>query len=205
MPIRWRLVLVVAGATLVLVGLTGALALRALRVSLLHSIDRDLARRVAPIVEDLTGVGEAEEPAATVLDDLRDELAVPAEPLVQVVGPSGRVEATSPGLPGRPLAPLPVLVGLEGRPATLELPLGPARRARLRLLAVPVDRSDGRYLLVASGSLATAMRALDRVRDGVVGGGVALVALSGLGAWMLAGAALAPVERLRTAVAALPP
>src|SRR5919199_3685874 len=99
MPIRWRLTLVVAGAALVLIALTGVLGLLALRASLLRSIDKDLARRAAPIVDDLRGVGGGEEPAAVVLADLRDELAGAAELPVQVVGPSGRVEVTSPGLP----------------------------------------------------------------------------------------------------------
>jgi two-component system, OmpR family, sensor kinase len=205
MPIRWRLTLVVAGAALVLIGLTGVLGLLALRASLLRSIDRDLARRAAPIVDDLRGVDAGEEPAAVVLADLRGELAGAAELPVQVVGPSGRVVVTSPGLPGRPSASPSLLASLAGRPITLEQSVHAGRPTRVRVVAVPADRSDGRYLVVASGSLASAERALDRVRDGVVAGGAAVVALSGVGAWLLAGAALAPVERLRTAVAALPP
>jgi signal transduction histidine kinase len=195
----------VAGAALVLMGLTGVLGLLALRASLLRSIDRDLARRAAPIVDDLRGVEAGEEPAAVVLADLRDELAGAAELPVQVVGPSGRVVVTSPGLPGRPLASPSLLASLAGRPITLEQSVHAGGPTRVRVVAVPADRSDGRYLVVANGSLASAERALDRIRDGVVAGGVAVVGLSGLGAWLLAGAALAPVERLRTAVAALPP
>src|SRR5919199_209963 len=89
MPIRWRLTLVVAGAALVLIALTGVLGLLALRASLLRSIDKDLAHRAAPVVDDLRGVDGGEEPAAVVLADLRDELAGAAELPVQVVGPSG--------------------------------------------------------------------------------------------------------------------
>src|SRR6266545_3751573 len=81
----------------------------------------------------------------------------------------------------------------------------PLAAAQGRLLAVPVTRPDGRYVVVVGSSLSTAQAALDRVRAGLLLGGVAVVVLGSLGAWLLAGAALRPVERLRAAVAAVPP
>src|SRR6266540_2224212 len=73
------------------------------------------------------------------------------------------------------------------------------------LAAAPGTRPDGRYVVVVGSSLSTAQAALDRVRAGLLLGGVAVVVLGSLGAWLLAGAALRPVERLRAAVAAVPP
>src|SRR6266540_4507980 len=105
-------------------------------------------------------------------------------------------------LVGQRLVPGSVLVRLTTRPVGFQQRVG---AEQVRLLAVPVTRPDGRYVVVVGSSMATAQAALDRVRAGLLLGGVALVVLGSLGAWLLAGAALRPVERLRAAVAAVPP
>jgi hypothetical protein len=76
---------------------------------------------------------------------------------------------------------------------------------RVRIVVVPVARPNGRYVVTVGGSLTTTEAALDQVRTGLMAGGVAVVVLASLGAWLLAGAALRPVEQLRAAVAAVPP
>ncbi len=205
MPIRLRLTLVVAAAAILLTAIAGLLGTRGLRASLLRPIDQDLARRIAPIVRELNDFDNDGERADANLADLRDEVASPSESFAQVLDPSWRVLAASPGLPGEALLSSSVLAGLPTRPVSLQLRLESATGEQARLLAVPVTRQDGRYLVVAGSSLATVQTALDRVRVSVIAGGVAVVALGSLGAWLLAGAALAPVERLRAAVAAIPP
>jgi signal transduction histidine kinase len=202
MPIRLRLTLVVAAGTIVLVGLAGLLGPRVLRASLVTAIDEHLAQRSRPIV-----VVVADPDDSTVdQEDLRDEVAASPDSFVQVLDPSGAVLASSPGLPSRRLVPESVLarLGTSSRVGFEEFLYG-AGGERVRMLAVPVDRPDGRYVVTVGSSLATTEAAEDRVRAGLVGGGVVVVLLASLGAWLLAGAALRPVERLRAAVAAVPP
>jgi two-component system OmpR family sensor kinase len=202
MPIRLRLTLVVAAATILLAGLAGLLGPRALQTSLVDAIDEHLAQRATPITVVLT------DPDDTTVDlgDVRDEVNASPGSFVQVLDPSGSVLASSPGLPNRPLVPASVLAHLTtGNPVGFEEPLDGRGGERVRVLAVPVARPDGRYLVTVGSSLATTGAALDRVRTGLVAGGVAVVVLTSLGAWLLAGAALRPVERLRAAVAAVPP
>jgi hypothetical protein len=64
------------------------------------------------------------------------------------------------------------------------------------LLAMPA--ADARGTVVIAGiSMDTVDQAVSRVETGLLIGGPIAVLLAGLGAWLLAGAALAPVERMR--------
>jgi two-component system OmpR family sensor kinase len=200
-PIRLRLTLMVAAVTIALVAIAWTLGPRALRGSLVDAIDEDLAGRATPISRAVTDTDDA----AVDVGDLRDEVNAIPESFAQVLDPSGRVLAASPGLDHRPLVPAPVLAGLATGPVRLEQPLPGTAGEQVRLLAVPATRPDGRYVVAVGSSLATTEAALDRVRTGVGVGGVVVVLLASLGAWLLAGAALRPVERLRAAVAAVPP
>ena len=152
MPIRLRLTLVVAAGTIVLVGLAGLLGPRVLRASLVAAIDEHLAQRSRPILVVVT------DPDDSTVDreDLRDEVAASPDSFVQVLDPSGSVLASSPGLPSRALVPEPVLARLRtsSRVAFEEL-LNGAGGERVRMLAVPADRPDGRYVVTVGSSLAT--------------------------------------------------
>ena len=202
MPIRLRLTLVVAAVTIVLVGLAGLLGPRVLRASLVAAIDEHLVQRSRPILMVVTDSDDR----TVDQGDLHDQSAVSPDSFVQVLDPSGRVLASSPGLPSRPLAPEPVLARLAASSRVgFEQFLDGAVGERVRMLAMSADRPDGRYVVTVGSSLATTEAAEDRVRAGLVGGGVVVVLLASLGAWVLAGAALRPVERLRAAVAGVPP
>jgi two-component system, OmpR family, sensor kinase len=203
-PIRWRLTLVVTAATILLAGLAGLVGTRGLRASVLDSIDRDLARRAAPITRELTDEGDEDHPGVD-MEDLAKEISASPDSFAQVLDPAGRVLVASPGLPNQSLVAPSALRGVTSRPVGFEERLGGPGGERVRVLAVPVNRPDGRYVVAVGGSLATAQAALDRVRTGLVAGGAGVVVLGSLGAWLLAGAALRPVERLRAAVAAVPP
>lgn len=207
MPIRLRLTLLVAAAAILLAGLAGVLGTQGLRTSLVHAIDHDLSRRVAPIVRVLTEESEDDHRGeqGVELKDLQEEVSASPEGFAQVLDPAGRILAASPGLPNRPLVPASAVAGLSGSPVGFDERLGGPGAERARVLAVPVVRPDGRYVVAVGSSLATAQAAVDRVRVGLILGAVGVVVLGSLGAWLLAGAALRPVERLRAAVAAVPP
>jgi two-component system, OmpR family, sensor kinase len=200
-PIRLRLTLVVAAATIVLVAVGGLLGPRVLRTSLVDAIDEDLARRAIPIGRAVT---DPDDPEVDV-GDLHDEVNRLPESIAQILDPSGRVLAASAGLQQQPLVPTPLLARLGDGPITFEGSFPGDAGERVRVRAVAVSRPDGRYVVVVGSSLAATEAALERVRTGGVVAGVVVVLLASLGAWLLAGAALRPVERLRAAVAAVPP
>jgi two-component system OmpR family sensor kinase len=200
-PIRLRLTLVVAATTIALVVLAGLLGPRVLRASLVHAIDEDLARRATAIGRAVT------DPDDDTVDvgDLRDEVNSSPESIAQVLDAGGRVLASSSGLQNRPLVPPPVLARLAAGPVSLKQRLPGDAGEPVRVRAEAVARPDGRYVVAVGSSLETTEAAVDRVRAGIGVGGLVVVLLASLGAWLLAGAALRPVERLRAAVAAVPP
>jgi signal transduction histidine kinase len=203
MPIRLRLTLLVAAATILLAGIAGLLGTQGLRSSLVHAVDRDLGRRAAPIARVLAEEGDDEHQVD--LKDLGEEVSASPDTFAQVLDPAGRILVSSVGLANRPLVPASVVAGLGNSPVGFDTRLGGPAAEQVRVLAVPVARADGRYVVAVGSSLTTAQAAVDRVRAGLIAGAVGVVVLGSLGAWLLAGAALRPVERLRAAVAAVPP
>jgi two-component system, OmpR family, sensor kinase len=219
-PIRLRLVLVVAAAAVVLAVVGTVAGTWGLRLSLTSSIDQSLRQAGAPLQtivgarEDSGGSGRGRGRGGSGGDDggggggggpetrdLQERIDALPDVLAQVLNPAGAVVASSSAVRGVQLVPPAVRAGLAG-PDTYEQSVG---RDRLRVLAVPVQRADGRYVVAVGQSLTTADDAVARVRQGTLAAGVALVIAGTIGAWLLAGAALRPVERLRAAVAAVPP
>jgi len=223
-PIRLRLVLVVTAAAVVLAVVGVLVGSWGLRVSLVASIDQGLRQASQPIAEAVSrredsgggsgGSGrgrgggsddnQRRQESELEVKDIQERIGATPDTPAQVLNPAGVVVAASSGL-GNPTALVPpsVRAGLSGS-RVYDQTVGP-RGERLRVLATPVQRADGRYVVAVGSSLATADDAVRRVRQGALIAGVALVIGSSLGAWLLAGAALRPVERLRAAVAAVPP
>ena len=78
----------------------------------------------------------------------------------------------------------------------------PGRGLLIRASAVR-DRGSARWVVLSGTSLAGADALLSRLRTGLAVGGFAAIGLAGVGAWLLAGATLRPVERLRRQAEAL--
>jgi signal transduction histidine kinase len=222
-PIRLRLVLVVAAAAVVLAVVGGLAGTWGLRVSLTGSIDQGLRQASGSLLtivrhEEDSGGGRGQGRGGggggedsgggggggggLEVSDLQERIDALPDTLVQVLDPAGAVVASSSAVRNAQLVPAAVRAGTGSGSATYELSVG---GERLRVLALPVQRSDGRYVVAVGRSTTTAEDAVARVRQGTLAAGVALVIAGSLGAWMLAGAALRPVERLRAAVAAVPP
>lgn len=190
MPIRTRLTLVSAGLMAAVLGITGAFLFLRLRADLRESVDDVLRFRGQALASDPDGAGLAQP----------NLIAEPDDAFAQVLTPDGRVLRASEGQADAPLVDPALIAGLtapvflDGAVATGEAVI-PAR-----LLAVPMG--DGRIAVVGA-NLEDQEEALARLAAlMLVIGPVALV-LAGLAGWLVAGAALRPVERMRADAAAI--
>ncbi|HEV7862808.1 MAG TPA: ATP-binding protein, partial [Acidimicrobiia bacterium] len=195
MPLRVRLTLayLVVAATLLAAG--GLLFTRQLHSGLIASVDTGLRTRADQLVQ---AVAHASDEGIEFQDD-GTRLIAPRESFAQVLGPDGSVVESSEAIGGRPVL----------QPAEL----APARQSerfldhrvdgdRVRLLAAPARQADGSpWVVVVGASLEPSEEALARVQIGLVVGGVLIVVAGAVGSWLLAGAALRPVERMRREVA----
>ena len=188
MPVRLRLTLAfAAGMVVVLAGLGAFLYLR-LGEELLDSIDLGLRSR-AQVVQ--AGIDD------DALADHLTGLSEPDEAFAQVLDASGSILDSSPEVADVPLvdaADLPV-----GEPtfwsrevAGLEEPA--------RVLVVPAGRD--RFVVVGS-TLSDREEALEELLTLFAVGGPAALVLTSIAGWVLAGAALRPVDRMREEAAAI--
>lgn len=184
LSVRARLTL---GSTLLaLVLLTIALVVtRFVVIGMLNDVDTSLARAdLAPFRVDIAaGDDRPDAPASGVL--------------VRITAPDGqRVVDTLPHELGERLEDQPLAGAVRLRVESEEVPYA--------LVGETVETSDGTWTMWAARSAegtAIAIRGLDVV---LAVGGAVLVALFALASWLLARAALAPVERMRRAAAELP-
>ncbi|MEP6760167.1 MAG: ATP-binding protein [Sporichthyaceae bacterium] len=191
MPIRARLSLVVAAAVTVLITAGGLLFIHQLRSSLDGALDTALRARADALVQRIGPDGG---------NDFQDAgagaLLPPRQALAQVVNERGAVVDSSEGTAGRPLlTPQQLSVARDG---PLSLSVSNATGG-VRLLAVPVPATGTPPTVIIVGtSRDVPAEAVDQVQTWLLVGGPVVIALSAVGTWLLAGAALRPVERMRS-------
>jgi two-component system OmpR family sensor kinase len=189
-PLRWRLTLAFAGVMAVLLAVTGAVLYVRLGNTLDEQIDQSLRARaddVAVLVER-SGSGLA--------GGVR--LAEGEEAFAQVLTPTGRVVDVTPPLERRPLLSAEQLARAREETVVVERgPLPGLDTGRIRLLATPVE-TDGRQVVVVSGaSLGDRDEALTALKQQLLIGGPIALLVASLAGYLLAGAALRPVESMR--------
>jgi two-component system, OmpR family, sensor kinase len=188
-PIRFRLAASVSLVTCVLFVVVGFLFLRSFRHGLETSKDPGLRSQAQALINAVTTDGEA-------LDLRTGAAGIPStDTVAQVVTRGGEVvtstreAGSAPVLNGRRLR----AVGEEARFFRAEVG---SEREPFRVLARAVPADPSRVVVLAS-SLEDTDIAVDRVRNAVLVGGAFAVVATGVGAWLLAAAALRPVERMR--------
>ncbi|HEY2127250.1 MAG TPA: HAMP domain-containing sensor histidine kinase [Streptosporangiaceae bacterium] len=192
MPIRLRVALVFVAALAVAFAVGGWLFYSQLSASLLNATDAALAAQLSQADRYLAAPRTAPRPAV-------DAKLLPGEYVVQVLDASGRIRAASADAGSRPLLP-PAAVAQARRgevALTSTIDDDPAR-----LLAAPFAGRPG-WVAIAGVSLDESSRTLGGVTNGLLIGGISFLILAGVGAYWLARAALAPVERMRREAAAL--
>jgi two-component system OmpR family sensor kinase len=198
MPIRLRLAALAAIGALVLSSFGGWVFLHQLRQGLHASADSSLRTRADALVlkvRDAQGGIDFQDSGSTKL--------LPAnEAIAQVISPSGRVVESSEAA-GR-AALLPATRSTAARRGTVYFEGGLAGSTeRVRFLATPVVRADGRWIVIVGSSLESADNAVARVRTGLLLAGALTTLAAAVGAWLLATFALRPVERMRRQAAAI--
>jgi len=190
LPIRTRLTLISTAMMAVVLFAAGAFLYLRFKADLIQAVDAGLRSRAEAIVGAL---GRSDQlPGGTLIE--------PDEAFAQVLGADGSLIESSAGLLDRPLLGPGELAGLEKpRSFGIVVPVG-TDQVPARLLAVASD--DGRIVIVGA-SLEDRREALGRLAVLLgVGGPVTLALTAGVG-WLVAGAALRPVERMRLEAAAI--
>lgn len=193
-PLRLRLTVAFAASMAVVLGAVGAFLYARLGTELLWATDAALASRADALASNLDqegvsfGEGEA-------------ELIDPDEAFAQLIDRDGAVVESSSAVSSEPL-----LTAAELRNAhvpTFFEGSVPGVEGGARLLAVPVEGSGGGLFVVVGSSLEGLRRAQERLALLLAIGGPVALALTSAGGWVLAGAALRPVERMRREASAI--
>jgi two-component system OmpR family sensor kinase len=181
MPLRLRLAMLFALGTAVVIAVAALALVLQLRVSLDASVDAGLRARVRAVADELASEGT--------LPQLG-----PTAQIVQLRGLDGRLLASSPVAGTQPLLDATqrqrALAGHVSFTTTVS-------GDRSRLLATTVPVGGQRVLIVVGTASDVSDAAVDRVETALIVGGPPAVLLAGAGAWLLAGGALRPVERMR--------
>ncbi len=185
LPIRIRLTLAFALAMAVVLSATGLFLYLRLGSALDRTIDQGLRARaadVAALVEQAdSGLSEAR------------SLRRPESGFAQVLGPDGRIVDATPGVAnGRLLGAAELARAQRG-----ERFFGTAiDEEDVRLLALPVAAQGQRLVVVVGTSLQPRADALAQLEGQLLLGGPAALLLASLVAYLLAAAALRPVDRM---------
>ena len=183
LPIRARLTLVFTGLTAVVLAVAAVALLLGFRSALTATVDQGLTARLAALGSD---------PAAAVRTAMTDDA------FAQYVAPDGSL-VTSDGVEGRmlPASSTSDLSGTTFVDRTIRTSEEPVPA---RLLAAPLP---GGGVVVLGADVEDQRDAVARLTAIVaIGGPLVVVAMAGLG-WLLAGAALRPVERIREEASAI--
>jgi len=191
LPVRARLTLVTAALMAAILAAAGGFVYARLQADLTEAIDAGLRSRADALLGVLEETPELGSGAG---------LAEADDAFAQVLSSDGRVVASSPGLGTSPLLSRDAVHGLDGAAFFERVVPALEERVSARLLALP---TMGDRVLIVGSSLDDLKEALARLAViFAVGGPVALALAAGVG-WVVAGAALRPVERMRAEAAAI--
>jgi len=188
-PLRIRLALVVAAAVAVLFTGVGVVFLHQLQAGLDSAVDTTLRARADVLYSQVgspSGAGFQDAGAAGLLP--------PNEALAQLISDNGTVLDSSEGAKGALLSPAQLSTAQGGPLSVTSVSAGDS----VRLLALPVSGAGTLpQVLVVGTSRDLTEAALGRARALLLIAGPLVVLASLVGAWMLAGATLRPVDRMR--------
>jgi two-component system, OmpR family, sensor kinase len=189
-PLRLRMALLVGMIASLLVGIASLLFFDQFSDDMLRSVDDGLDRQ-SQVWRQLLADGEPDQPGVRSSDEV-----------IQVLAADGAVLLASRAAGRAPLL-TPDRLARAAR-QRLRLTVGEEQGA-IRVLAqpLPAGSDSGGSVLLIGTPLEPVEVTEHRVQHLALAGGVPAVLLAVLGAWLLAGAALRPVERMRSQAAAI--
>src|SRR4249920_673432 len=192
LPLRQRLTLVFAVGTAVTLAAFGVFVYLRTAADLLDTVEAGLRSRAAILVVDARKSG----PASV---DVGSGLIEPDEAFAQVADANGEIVRSNDIVRGAAMLPISVIRSISA-PAFFDREL-PGIDNVSRLFAAPVQTPTGRAVVIVGTSLQDRADQLLQLAVTLgIGVPIAVLLLS-LAAWWLAGAALAPVERMRSEAA----
>jgi signal transduction histidine kinase len=184
LPIRLRLALVFAGAMAVVLAAAGSLVY--VRVG--SDLDRALNEHLRARAQDVSAVVRGGGSIATTVGPLTER----GESFAQLLDADGRVVAATAPI-GRRLLTYGELARARRGPVFANRPSVPGLDEGARLLAVP----SGRGVLVVGVTRENRAETLGSLRAAFLLGGPLALLLAAVGGYLLAGAALRPIEAMR--------
>ena len=185
LPIRVRLTLVFTAAMAVVLAAMGIFVYSLVASDLSDALDRELRSRAQDLSVLVERNGSLERTGSPFVEQ--------GEAFAELVSPGGRVLDSTPTIGSYRLLTAKELERARRGPTFGESSSVPGLDEPARLLGVPVDRG----VLVVGATRENRAETLTSLRNAfLIGGSVALL-LSGLGGYLLAGAALRPIEVMR--------
>jgi two-component system OmpR family sensor kinase len=196
-PIRLRITLGFTLAMAILLTVVGLVAYQRLAAGLSGDLDRELQQRA----QDLAG--PVSRPGSSLTDLAGTGFIERGESFAQVLRADGQVLQSTETLRDEPLLSRAEATGAARRTIFLDRVQAPGLNEPARLLATPVGRAGEHVVLVVGLTRENGRETLGKVSlELVLGLPLLLVFTSGLG-YLLAGAALRPVEQMRRRAAAM--
>ena len=190
MPIRWRLAVVVMVAAAVAASVGGWVFVSTLSSRLHDSLVAELQVRADTLSQQLQVAGPTPSSVGGQVLDLSDSQSV-----TQVLDLHGAVVAST-GVESSVRLAGPGQIDAARHGMTVATHRLPGTSSDWLILAAPASDQEP-FVVVVGASLSTIESAVGQVERVVVIGGLVAVLVAGLAAWLLAGASLAPVERMR--------
>jgi heavy metal sensor kinase len=188
LPIRVRLALYFALAMAVVLAAAGWFAYARVSSDLANALDQDLRARGQDLSALVASGGSVSSTQGALIEN--------GESFSEVVDAQGRVlDATRPI--GRNLLTSAELAAARSEPLFTDRPAVPGLDEPARMLALPAVREGQRVVLVVGATKENRAETLSSLRTAFLIGGPMALLLAGLGGYLLAGAALRPIESMR--------
>ena len=188
LPIRVRLALYFALAMAVVLAAAGWFAYARVGNDLGNGLDQDLRARG----QDLSALVASGGPVASTQGALIEN----GESFSEVVGPDGKVLDATPPIRSSLLTPSELAAARSGAVFT-DRPSVPGLDEPARMLALPAVRNGEKVVLIVGATKENRAETLSSLRAAFLIGGPLALLLAGLGGYLLAGAALRPIESMR--------
>jgi signal transduction histidine kinase len=194
LPIRLRLTIAfAAGLAMVVVALSAFVYISA-GTDLLDTVDTGLSSRAELLAGDLQRDGPT---LVNVVQSLIDSDRV----FAQIANSSGGILQSTASISRWRLLPAATIRSLD-ETAYYDRQI-PVVDNVTRVLAFPVKTPQGRFVVMVGASLQDRQDELDQLRTSLAFGGSIAIVIISVGAWLVLGGALRPVERMRREAAAI--